>query len=64
MKIHIVLQALSRLQAQKERLRIYAEIGKQERGKLAAGRKCISGDTVCGNMVCASESRGIVPEKP
>lgn len=35
MKAHIMLQALSVLQAQRERLRAYEQIGEQERGKLA-----------------------------
>lgn len=63
MKIHVVLQALPSLQAQRERLKVYVQIGKKERGKRTTIRKCNSNEAVCGNTVYVSESRGNVPAK-
>ena len=61
MKVHAVLQAPESLRVQKERLKTYVGIGKQEQGKPVTKRMCISDEAVCGNTVYTGVSRGRVP---
>lgn len=64
MKTHKALQASLGLRVQRKRLRTYEKIGKQERGKSAAQRECVSKEAVRGNTVCADERRVNIPGKP
>ena len=63
MKVHVMLKALPSLQDQRWHLTEYVKIGKSERGKLITRRVCKLNESVCGNTVCISESRGNVPMK-